>query len=492
MASDLSNIIQDVLCSTLQGLLAKDTSLKMVNKSHIKDIQEHELLKVESEFIFEKITTKFSFLIPANSASIIFNTMMGAADHDIVTKIDDDISDAMGEFVSTLSGGLVTSLNGESFEDLGKVKFNIAHKEIVQGSEFSSVENIFLFSLDLESTLIPIFIQFDQEFTQFIQEISNAAVTEHPEEIEEKVEEEEEIIEEIPKESEPEITNAKEEKENEEEKEELPTQEDGKNKKLKLLVMIVGGLVGVVILTAIIMFFMGAFEAEPVVEKKPEANVTIQSDSKVSVVKYNTLKKVNFHIEDINKRRLNARLEALTKYEVLNQEEIEAQELEEKNRLFELNKEKELIAFSLKNKEEPVFEKVPLAATVEVDKKTKFKNETYAIKKENIIITNNIQTAPAPQIQESTQTEIESELQYILTNKLNYKLFKELIIQTGTKIARVSICTDENQQTTIFIGPFESETLQTKMETLLKEQNTDIVVTSANITLEEFDTRCNF
>lgn len=490
MASDLSKTIQDVLCGTIQGLLAKDTSLKSVNKAHTKDISSHELLKVESEFIFEKITTKFSFLIPASSASMIFNTMMGAADHDIVTQIDDDISDAMGEFVSTLSGGLVTSLNGESFEDLGKVKFNISHKEVVQGSEFSSVENIFLFSLDLESTNIPILIQFDEKFTQYIEEISNATITEHPEEI---VEEEEE--EKAPEIEPPKIEKAEEieetNKEEEPQEEETNTKDDEKNKKLKLLIMIVGGLVGAVILIAIIMYFMGAFDSEPIVETKPEANVTIQSPDKVNVVKYNTPKKIDFHVNDINKRRLNARLEALTKYEVLNQEEIEAQELEEKNRLFELNKERELIAFSLRNKEEPIFEKVPKSTEIEIDKKTKFENETYSIEKNDIDITNNMQT-PFVNKTEVAQVEVEKEQKYILTNKLNYKLFKELITQTGTKAARISICTNEQKQTTIFIGPFEEESLQIKMETLLKEQSSDIVVTTSNITLEEFDTRCNF
>jgi len=536
MASDLSKIIQDGICTTLTSLLAKDAKLVTTNKAHIKDFENTALLKVDTEFAFDSTTTKISFMIPAITSSIIFNTMMGSTEFEKATTIDDDTSDAIGEFVSNLSGGLVTSINAASFEDLGTVKFNIPHKEILDGDTIENTDSIFKFTIDLEETELLLFLEFEEDFVQYNQEISNSPETEYPEDTPKETDEELEVGEEEKIDSE---NEEKTELENEGplEKETLDENieevTDPKTKKLKLLIMIVGGLLAATIITVLIMYFMGVFDPEPVVEVKAESNVTKETEDQVSIVKYNTLKKVDFKVSDINVKRLNARLEELTKYEILNEKELEEQELAEKNRLYELDKEKLLIEFAKKNKEEPIFTKLEEDKIIVVDKKTKFMNETYAVDQDDINVTNNIQATKKDSLEISTNPEeetiniptkkevvqqttqivpeaktteeipqevvetkdeekVEDEQFFVIVNSLKYKLFKDLVVESGTKQARISICNDENGKTIIFIGPFEDEIMQLKMDTLIKERNSNITTTIANITTKEFDARCDF
>ncbi len=223
MASDLSQIIPNNLASTLNALLGKETSLKQCTKVDIRDFDSTQVLRVDTEFVFEKLTTIFSYYIPANSASEIFNMMMGASDHDIATIIDDDTSDAMTEFISNTCGGLVTTINAEEFEDLGKSKFNIKHKEIVDTTTITSVDNIYKFVIDVEDKEVILFTEFQENFLDFILELSNSPVSFYPEVEEKQEEEQEEQDEDAPIENE----------ENDNSEEEVEEENNGEDSKSK-------------------------------------------------------------------------------------------------------------------------------------------------------------------------------------------------------------------------------------------------------------------
>jgi hypothetical protein len=493
MASDLSKLIQDSITLTLNGLLAKDAKILQITQTHIKDIEELQVLKVQSVFDFASFSSEFSFFVPAKSSSLIFNTMMGSPITELADEIDDDSEDAIGEFISNTSGTLTTSINGAKLEDIGQTKFNISHKEIIQGKDLSSLENTYRFLIDLEGNELIIFIAFDAAIIPYIQEISVSEITYHEEVIQKQSIEEENKIKDVEKDESSVATEKPEEKDVEKDESSVK-----KDKKLKLIIFIVGGLLGFIIITFFIMYFIGVFEPEPLIEKKEDANTTqiIKAKNEVEIVKYTTLKKVIFKTSDIDKERLNSKLAELTKYKVLNKEELEAQKLAEKSRLFELEKEKELLAFSKKNQEEPLFEKKELEQTRIVDKKTKFKKETFTILKDDVIIADNIPVIAKerdkpiiinkPVIIDKVET-----LNYIVTNSLKYSLFKELVQKTNTNQARISICNNSKGKTTIYIGPFETEILQQEMIKLIENKNLQIDITPVNITEEEFNTRCN-
>ncbi|MEA2017687.1 MAG: hypothetical protein U9N59_04505 [Campylobacterota bacterium] len=467
MAYDLSILIQDGLCNTLENLLGADTKLNGITKVDERDLQNLELLKIESEFVFEQISTVFSFIVPASSASLIFNIQMGDTQTEPATHVDDDTTDAISEFISTVSGGLTTAINGAEIEELGKAKFHITGDEILQGDSITDIDNMYRFSINIDDNEIIIFILFNESILPYIYDITMKPVTEHSEEVEEiKIEDvEEEIIEEsLPNDTESEKEVVTQELENEGEQKEEDESEDNiddkpENKKLKMLVMGTAALLGVTIIAGIIMYFMGVFDPEPMPVKKVESNTTKATKDIVSIVKYKSLKKVDFKISDINTPRLNIRLEALTKYKILTSEEIEDQALAEKNRLFEIDKEKKLMEFAKKNKEE--------------------------------VLTNTTTTQKV--IKNKSKSDIEDKnLKFLVTNSIKYKFFKDIILKTKTNQARISICNDKDGRTTIFIGPLENNKLQLEMKNLIQEGDKNIKTTISNITQEEFDIRCNF
>ncbi len=497
MASDLSKLIEDTLCSTLNGLLAKEVHLKQTNKAIQQDFINIETLKVDSTFEFDNITSTWSFIIPAFTASHIFNSMIGE-DSEPVLQIDSDISDAINEFISNVSGGLTTVINGSGFEDLGTSKFTIVEKEVIPENTLDTFENIFKFTIDLDGTEIIIFILFDKVILPFLDKISQSKESVYNELAEDEIENldlENIEIENLEAESDNEsekiasqtqdkalnnisseednidktISNTDDNKEDKKdenkdiiEKQENLTEEEKKANKLKKIIIIISALLITTILIGIILYFMGMFEPEPIPETKDE-NTTkiIKTKDNVEIVQYDTPNKINFNSSQINENRLNAKLEILTKYEILNKEQVEAQILAEKERLYQLEKEKELLEFAAKNTEEDIF--------------TKKENEQNILqKKETKISQDN-----------------NSKLKFVLVHSLKYKLYKELILKTNSKKGRISICKNQDGRTAVYIGPFEEIATQNQMVQLLREQR-DIDVSKENLTQEEFDTRCNF
>jgi len=478
MATDLSKLIQDSFTLTINGLLAKDAKILKITKAHIRDLEDIQIYKIDSLFNFSTLSSKFSFLIPAKSASILFNTMMGSPITDLANEYDDDTEDAIGEFISNTSGSLTTEINALDLEDIGQTKFNISHKELLQGEDVTNLENTYRFKIELEDHELILFIGFEEEILPFIPEIANSEVTFY--EPRKEPQDEEEIIEEI--------ISANEQNQNDE----VTTPDDDTNEekpapkdiKLKKIIIIVASLLGFIILIFFILFFSGFFEQETVEEttiqrslepKTLEEEIPLKND--IKIVEYTTIKKVIFNSSEIDRERLNNRLSELTKYKVLNKKQLEAQKLAEKNRLFEQRREKELLAFSKRNHEETVFEEKELSLPVIVDKKTTLEEEVLPKQPSNIVIPKENRTS--------------TKLHYVMTNSLKYSLFKSLVQETTTSQARISICNNTNGKTTIYIGPFETETLQKTMIDLVQNNDIQIDISLANITEQEFNMRCN-
>jgi hypothetical protein len=474
MASDLSKLIQDSFTLTLNGLLAKDAKIIKITKAHPYDIEDTELLLVQSSFNFSTFTTKFSYLIPAKSASLIFNTMMGSPITELSDEIDDDAEDAIGEFISNTSGGLTTAINAAEFEDVGQTKFNISHKEILNGNDIQDLETTFRFLIDLEDQDLVLYVTFEEVILPYISDIMASEMTFHQERSQ-KVEEEE-IIKEI---------EEQQEKQDQLEEQEKIAEEEPiikiKYNKSKLAILILGGVSALTSLIVIILYFAGVFDPEPVAVKKVDLNTT-KKVQRVSVIEYKQVKKIDFKVSDIDKNRLNNKLQDLTKYTVLTKEELEQQKEEEILRLLALEKEKQLLEFAKRNEEEPLPEKESPEPEV--------KEETGSNQKENSEVVTK-KEEPKQEIVAEPEITKEPKLNYVFTSSLKYRLFKSVVQETTTTKARISICNNQDGKTTIFIGPFESESLQNKMIELTKQESPDIDINAINITEEEFSSRCN-
>lgn len=465
MASDLSIIIQEGICNTLNVTLSKKASIKTINKIHPNDLKDIETLKVNSTFEFRDIVSTWSFIVPAYSASYIFNSMIGDNSEPLL-KIDNDIADATNEFVSTVSKGLTTTINGNGLEDLGDVKCITSSEGVIQGDTLLDIDNIYKFTIDLDGIEIIILILFDNVIVPFIESICSSEITFYPEVIEEEKEKEEEkeVTPDIITEEKEEISsNTDEVNENISNENIIDNSDandnkiedeiiDPKSKKLKKIIIIVGALLGVTILTGVTFYFLGMFDPVPIVKAETNATQIVKDKNKVDIIQYNSVKKINFKPSQINTKRLNARLEILTKYEILNQTEIEAEKLAEKDRLLKLEKEKKLLAFAKLNKEEPLFSK--------------------------------------PNKQDAS-TKI-NKLRFVVMSSLKYTLYKDMIFKTDTKQARISICQNTDGRTFVYIGPFENEIIQNQMIDLIKLSANNTPINSILLEQDEFDTRCNF
>lgn len=480
MASDLSKLIQDSFTLTLNGLLAKDAKILKITKTHPYDLEDRQLLQIQALFDFKTFTSKFSYYIPAKSASLIFNTMMGSPITELSDEIDDDAEDAIGEFISNTCGGLTTAVNGTEFEDIGKTKFNISHKEILNGDTLENLDNMYRFLIDLEDNELVLFIDFDESILPFIPEITKSEITFHQERAEKPTEEE--IIEEI----ENKIAQKEEDVPQEEPKEEV---NNSKNNKLALIKKFGGIAAGAIFLIFIILYFIGVFDSETVEEEPKPADPNIVKEQQtpkkqpIEVVKYETPKKVDFNISSLNQNRLNNKLKDLTKYSVLSPEELEQQQEAERLRLLELAKEEKLIEFAKNNHEEPVvIEKEPI--------KTPKMIEKQIVKQ---LTVENTQTMPIPVSQHITTDDTPSTLHYVVTSSLKYRLFKAVVQETATTKARISICNNINGKTTIYIGPFETQNLQLQMiaKTEAKSDDSQIELQAVDITEKQFNARCN-
>ncbi|MEA3498787.1 MAG: hypothetical protein U9R16_07005 [Campylobacterota bacterium] len=527
MASDLSELIQDVLCSTLNALLSKEAKLKEINKVHEKDLADIQTLKIDSTFEFKDITSTWSFIIPAYSSSYIFNTMLGE-ESEPVELLDDDIADAINEFISNVSGGLTTIINGSEFDDLGEVKSNTLLDKIIEKNQIEDIDNMYKLTIDLDGLDITIFILFDNPIIPFIKTITKSKISVYPEdeELENKEEEELENIEldeeknksnsETTEEKKEDLENKSKEKNSSSEEKTDDTNDDSskdeteltdeekKAKKLKKIIIGVAGALGFTIVTGVVMYFTGMFDPEPIKQIDTNATKIVKDKDNIDVIKYTKKKKTNFSTSKINKDRLNTRLALLTKYEILSEDEIEAQNIAQKERLYYIEREKELIAFAKLNKEERIYPKVIKEKEIVKKEKNNTKEQTKIVIKKEIVQNsqdlNISKTADiikkeivVPDTNDTKIVKIEdNRLKFILVDSLKYKLFKEAILKIDTKEARISICKDITGRTAVYIGPFEEEILQNKMLKILQDKETNLNIDISNITQEEFNARCNF
>ncbi len=514
MASNLSEIIQNGLATTLESLLAKTVVLEQTTKAHPSDLK-GQCVKVQTTFKFDKFTSNWSFYIPAYGANYILNLMMGE-DSEPTEDLNDDTLDALNEVVSNICGGLSTTINGSGFEDLGSVQFSLEGNEIEKdASQFATLDNLFRFSLSLEEKEVLFFIVFDEPILPYIETITASETTQVEEvdnEEEEEVPEEagskeaEDIEEDTSEDETPDETisedkieedtegkkedNEKDTKNEETEEvvsEEKPKEsilkklnflkvdetlepEEAKQAKLKKIIILVSALFGIVIITGVVLFLTGAFDPEAI-EEPIDTNTTIKKEAVVKIKAKPIKKYIDFKITQINPKRLNKKLSLLTKYEILEEDAIEKIKAAQKEKLYK-EKQARLNAFAMKNKEEALFQQ--LAGNKELIHKNKYtvpaleSDTNNTMDKDNVVINSFVQ---------------------IPTLKLNK--FKSFIKKAKEVTANLSICKDENGRTQIFVGPFLDKKSRTNtLKSLSKKLKKDTKL--LDLSQKDFDERCKF
>lgn len=308
-----------------------------------------------------------------------------------------------------------------------------------------------------------------------------------------------------------------------------------KAKKLnKVLVIVVGVLLGV-LLIGLILFFSGVFDSEEVVtpptptEQQNPAQTTdgttTNQPAEVSIPSY------EFKTTDINITRLNKKLQALIDAPIQQEDKAEitiqtAQESTDKpleNSFYDeeleallpkdeqnipLAKEPDIIATT-----EPTQDKlndIETQATKEPTTKQEELQDNKQVKEENLIVTkqNEAPTTSGDVVTDENKSQdivakndtqdnhtVKDEkngkhfLKFIQVATLKYKLYTQFLREIKAVDARISICQNDSGRIQIFIGPF----LDDKQRSFVIEQINQSVVNDAfglEFTQEEYFRRC--
>ena len=315
----------------------------------------------------------------------------------------------------------------------------------------------------------------------------------------------------------------KEEKEKEDEESKYTNLQKKTNTLRKNLILAAGILIAIVILGSGLYIYGFFDQEEEAKSQKVDTNTTKtqQIEPKVEENKY------KFDPKDINEKRLNKKLALLTKYQIIEDEEIKPQKQKEFQKKVEIDKKSVVQAKIEKDQnitktvdtnitktipEQTIDNNITKDKTLDDQKKIKESESNVTIstvqdtnmtiedsekylKSDNNKSTTIEQKASAVIEDEITEkiTPLENQyfLKFIQVATLKYKLFNSFLKELEDIDARISICKDQDNRTQIFIGPFKDNN---KRDIIIKQINEHIVTDAfaVELTKEEFDNRCNF
>lgn len=307
--------------------------------------------------------------------------------------------------------------------------------------------------------------------------------------------------------------NSEQENISEKENEEVIPIQKKQPKIYKILISVVAFL-SLTLTIGAILYFMGYFDPEPSpeIEKKVTKTKEIKKD-------------INFNVKELNKKRLNKKLKMLTKYEIMNKDELNKEEnkiiLAKKKKKEKENKE---IALKKKKDEEKI---IANYAKIEKEKKylQKQQNELkkeyenfkkmqekakidFEMKKNNLlqelenktIITPteqtiaNINEEDEPQIIEKDvieNKEIKYFLSFINVATIKGNLHKEFLDKVQKFDKKLSLCRDSKNRIEILFGPYDSNKERNKIFNNLLENNIKEAYL-IDFTLVEYQKRCKY
>jgi hypothetical protein len=472
--TDISGLIQNEIQSALSSLLSKTTEVNSIDELGESNFPENDCVVVSAHFIFAQLDSNWKVIIPSDAATYFLHLMLGEeGEPDLDGNITDDSMDAANEVVSNICGSITTAINGSNFNDINDTKFSLDNKEKKSPDDIKEFQYIYKFNLNIGDFATSLMISFDESMMPHLSSIAGSSepINDQPEVVEEDLvaEDEEEALEEEALEEEEE--SKEEEPKEEEEEEEEDTGQTKKSNKLKIILFALIGFLLLLIIVGLVLYFTCFFDPEekPKKVKKDQNQTTVQAKPEIKTVQRK--KHVNFDISMINVKRINRKLKILTKYEIVESPEIEAEkklerEIAEKERKLK-EKQKLLQEFADMNKEEVL----------------KDRNET------NITIADQKNQSTA--FDEITKKEKVQKYAQIAT--LKYKLYKSFLDKIKDVDARISICKDSKGRTQIFIGPFKNEK---NRKAVIKEINANKNAIddafSVELTPKEYNLKCDF
>lgn len=176
MASDISNIIKSEIATTLESLLSLSSSVEKVSLLEEEELKDSQCIKIDTVFDFGEKKSNWNFFIPTATATQFEYLMLGGAT-DLKEAIDDEITDAVKEIISTISGSVVTSVNAQGFDDISGMKFTLKESSVGGCDAISNRAQAYKFIFNLNEDNFELVIEFDSEMLHYLASITGEKKT---------------------------------------------------------------------------------------------------------------------------------------------------------------------------------------------------------------------------------------------------------------------------------------------------------------------------
>lgn len=167
MASNISNIIKSEISSTLESLLSASSNVEEVVLTSPSELDNVQSVNTSVAFDFSGKSSTWNFYIPTATATQFEYLMLGGVT-DLKTAIDDEITDAVKEIISTISGSICTSVNAQGFPDISGIKSTLGETSVLALNTISSSDKIYKFIVKLNDENLEIYISFDDVIASFV------------------------------------------------------------------------------------------------------------------------------------------------------------------------------------------------------------------------------------------------------------------------------------------------------------------------------------
>jgi flagellar motor switch protein FliN/FliY len=176
LASDISNIIKSEISSTLESLLSATSNVEEVVLVSADELENNQSINTDVTISFSGKDSHWNYYIPTATATQFEYLMLGGVT-DLKDSIDDEITDAVKEIISTISGSICTSVNAQGFGDIAGIKSSLGESNVVSLTERKENNKIYKFIVKLNDDNLEVYISFDDNIASFVESLTEDKVS---------------------------------------------------------------------------------------------------------------------------------------------------------------------------------------------------------------------------------------------------------------------------------------------------------------------------
>ncbi|CAM3958190.1 hypothetical protein [Arcobacter cloacae] len=282
-----------------------------------------------------------------------------------------------------------------------------------------------------------------------------------------------------------------------------------KNPLKKILLILVAFLVSL-LLIGVILYFTGFFE------QKTQEPINTETNPQMTAQEQPVVEEYKFDLKDINSKKLNDQLAALTNKNLNEEKQEELEKIENEKRLIDEEKKREEEALKIHEenllKEQEALKEKKAELEKEKAELELLREEALKIKAElqvnqnssvdsNIEIENDkaetkdekdeIENTDKIETPNSNQSQNNGFLKFINVAKIKGVLYKKYLDSVVAINPNVILCRDDKNRIELYYGPFNSDNERTELLNRLIDNGFEQAY-ELEFTKEEFDNRCNY